>query len=128
MGAFEFINGAAIVVVPDMLDFGELLPGESRTASLHIANGGMGMLSGEVAGVQTPFTALDSAHYVIAAGTGMPMRFCFSPLWEDTYSNTVAFSGGCGAQAVLTGSAIPEPAVALALASAAIIRARRALL
>jgi hypothetical protein len=109
MGAYEFIGGSAIVVIPSVVNFGTLVVDEASTASVSIINGGSGVLTGAVSGVQAPFSLLGTSAYVLPDGAGTGITFMFAPSSIGVFSNVVACSGGGGTTVLLTGAAVPEP-------------------
>lgn len=98
-----------IIDAPAVCDFGDVLIGETHTQVVHVANSGLGVVTGEVTGVSAPFFIEPPAAYMIGTDAPAPLTFVFAPDVEGDYTNVVYLSGGGGAEMTLQGTAIPEP-------------------
>ncbi|MCX7847770.1 MAG: choice-of-anchor J domain-containing protein [bacterium] len=117
-----------VISAPSLLNFGDVLIGESTNLLLTISNVGFGMLTGQISAVNAPFGISGSAAYAIPAGHTSSHTLTFTPPAESSYTNVAVLTGGGGATVTLIGTGIPEPAVPVAacmLASALLRRAWR---
>jgi len=98
----------ANISVPDAIDFGELVSGDTRVLQLNVMNLGDNIVSGSISGISTPFSMANS-YYATAATTDV-INITFSPSAEENYSKTITLTGSGGnAQVLLTGTGVPEP-------------------
>jgi hypothetical protein len=132
VGAFEQNPVPLQTVMPNLLYFGELVPGESTNRNAVVSNIGFATLTGTVTSVLGPvFSVASVLPYVAGAQATDVVTFTFAPLIDGiTWTNFVQFVSNGGTNDVtLIGTGVPEPAALAALAAAitAVIRARRAL-
>jgi hypothetical protein len=127
LGAFEQNPVPLQTVMPNMLYFGELVPGESTNRGAIVGNMGFAALTGNVGNVLGPvFSVATPLPYIVAAGDTDLVTFTFAPITDGiTWTNYVKFvSNGGTNEVVLVGTGVPEPAAALA-AVFALLWARR---
>jgi len=99
----------AEIDVPQKLDFGEIVVGNSTTLQLEIMNVGSGVVSGAISSVTAPFS-LASDSYFATSETSDIINVTFSPSSEENYSETITLNGSGGnADVILTGTGVPEP-------------------
>ncbi len=114
-----------IISAPALLDFGDVIVGETGGVDLVVGNIGVGVLTGETTGVTAPFGVLGAAGYGIPAGASVTQNLVFTPPLELAYTNTAVLTGGGGATVILVGVGIPEPAFAFGLLGVALLTRRR---
>jgi len=119
------ILAGPVISAPSVLDFGEVVIGESTNLPLVIGNVGIGVLSGEITAVSAPFGISGTDSYAIPAGGDATHSLTFAPSVEGVYTNTATLTGGGGATVTLMGMGIPEPALWLAGVLACALAFRR---
>lgn len=108
------ILAGPVISAPNMLNFGEVVIGDTTNLPLVIGNVGIGVLSGEITSVSAPFSVVGLADYTIPAGTSSTHMLSFTPAVEGVFTNVATLTGGGGATVTLIGTGIPEPALWLA--------------
>jgi hypothetical protein len=107
-GAFEFRStlstNAELRVTPSSLDFGVIAAGASNDLRLTVQNVGGGLLSG-AATVSTPFSILSGATYSLGSNQSQVVTIRYQPTQAGNQSQTIAFTGGGGGVASLSGAA-----------------------
>jgi len=109
IGAYEFFGEAIIQVSPPVWDFGDVAIGDTEVLMAFVNNVGTLTLTGDVTNVNVPFSVFGPSHYELNPLNSTSVVFHFTPVAEVTSSNTVTFTGGGGANVLLTGTGIPEP-------------------
>jgi hypothetical protein len=119
------IGSTPIISAPTLVTFPDTLIGDVATQSFSIANIGVDVLTGIIAGVHLPFS-VGPTNYIVPAGTNVTVTALFAPIIEGIETNVLKLSGGGGTYVTLRGDGVPEPAMlaALALCLAAGIRRR----
>ncbi len=115
-----------VISAPSMLDFGEVVIGDSTNLPLPISNIGSGVLSGQITAVSAPFSVMGADSYAIPSGATSIHTIVFAPSAEESYTNVITLTGGGDATVVLIGAGIPEPVACLLLAAGIAWRAHRA--
>ncbi len=100
-----------IEVTPDALDFGTVNAGSVVERAFTVRNTGSGVLSGS-ASTAAPFSIPSQSSYSLSAGASATVSVRFSPAAAGSFSGTVSFAGGGGAQKVVTGVALPPAMLA----------------
>jgi hypothetical protein len=95
-----------ISVAPTNLAFGAIVTGSTTSQVFTVQNVGAGVLSGS-ATVAAPFSIASGGSYSLAAGQRQTVVVGYSPIVAGSNFAVVSFSGGGGATAGVTGSAIP---------------------
>ena len=103
------LSGAHIRVSANLLDFGDVIIGNSTQLTLNVENVGNEMLDGSVSGISNPFSVVSGIPYALDAMSNVDVVFNFEPYEEESYAQSAALTGGGGAQVDLTGTGIPEP-------------------
>ena len=109
MGAHELVFEAIIKVTPSVLDFGEVIAGESSNLFLNVENIGTELLTGNDTNTHLPFSDNGFGGYSLAPTISTNILFTFHPLLEGDYTNEVICTGGGDASVLLIGTAVPEP-------------------
>jgi len=117
MGAYEYVSGPVIAVMPLMLNFGELPLLQGTNRSVDVSNAGLGVLTGQIQNVLAPFSLAPGspAEYVLPMGAATSVTFRFAPTDVGLFSNLVTCTGGGDAVVTLLGEGVPEPALTLLL-------------
>ena len=118
-GATAAVNGIAtlaalpvISVSPPLQSFGSLAVGATADATFTVQNVGSGTLSG-AASVAAPFSVVSGSPYSLGAGQSQSVTARYTPTAPGTNTQAVAFTGGSGATATVSGIAtVPAPWVA----------------
>jgi hypothetical protein len=118
------LGAGPIISAPAMLNFGDVMIGETCGINMVVGNIGVGDLVGATT-VTSPFAVVGAAGYTIAAGASVTQNLIFVPPLEIAYSNTAVLTGGGGATVTLLGVGIPEPALLLGVLGAALLARRR---
>ena len=93
-----------------LLDFGEVVAGQTKTFKLPVFNFGAGTVSGIVTGADAQFNFLSGSNYFAKSESPDFVNISFSPPFEEEYSNTVFLTGSGGStQVELKGIGVPEP-------------------
>ncbi len=94
----------------DLIDFGEVVAGQTITFKLPIFNFGAGTVSGIVTGADAQFELLSGKNYSAKSESPDFLNISFTPPFEEQYSNTVYLTGtGGNLQIELKGLGVPEP-------------------
>ena len=99
-------NGPVILVAPGSMSYGVVLTGTSVTNSITVQNMGTGTLSGS-ASVGAPFRVVSGGSYSLGSGQTQLVMVAFSPQVASNYVQSVAFTGGGGTNAVVSGNTLP---------------------
>lgn len=111
MGAYEMDPAPIQVVLPALIDFGDVVVGESAHQNILVANIGNGELNGSVLYVPVPTFTVTPDSYITPGLNSTNLLVTFNPTVEFTWSQTVVFASNGGTQdVVLVGNGIPEPA------------------
>jgi len=121
----DITEPTTIAVVPNVLNFGDVMLDKAVTSGVFVINIGAATLTGSVSNVVTPFDIASGSPYSIAAGATGEVRVAFAPTAEGHYTNTVTLSGGGGATLRLIGIGVPEPALLAGLGMLAWLLRRR---
>ncbi|MBN1673048.1 MAG: choice-of-anchor D domain-containing protein [Kiritimatiellae bacterium] len=92
-----------IAVWPDAEDFGQVLLTEHADRVFVVQNAGGFVLAGN-ASVPAPFSIVTNGTYSLLGGESRQVVVRFSPAAQQSYSNTVTFTGGGGAAAAVAGT------------------------
>ncbi len=107
---FEKTSADPKISTINLLDFGEVVAGQSKTVYLPIFNIGAGIVSGEISGISSSFSFSDGSNYSAQSESPDFINIEFAPLVEGDFSNTVTLDGSGGSEKVeLKGTGIPEP-------------------
>ncbi|MCK5852784.1 hypothetical protein KAH27_07120 [bacterium] len=111
IGAYEYgsVSTPYICLNTDIIDFGGTIIMSENVQTVTVQNVGAGTLSGEVTNVSLPFSVTSGIPYSMEESEETLVIFSFSPTGNGTFSNSVVFTGGGDATALLIGTAIPEP-------------------
>ena len=96
------VGAPSLSVVPGSLDFGTVTIGQVVELSFRVKNGGSGILTGN-ASTAAPFQVVLGSAYSLAANEEQSVTIRFTPTTEAAVNGTVAFSGGGGAVAAVSG-------------------------
>ncbi|HEU4344218.1 MAG TPA: S8 family serine peptidase [Candidatus Binatia bacterium] len=91
-----------ISISPSSLDFGRVTRGRTANKSISVKNVGGGLLTGN-ATTNSPFSIVSGGSYSLKAGQSQTVTVRFSPSSVATFVGNVAFTGGGGASATVTG-------------------------
>jgi hypothetical protein len=108
IGAFEYGSGglttnAVLSVSPSGLSFGSVTVGTTNDLTFTVRNAGGGTLAG-TASVAAPFSVLAGGTYSLSSNQSQPITVRYIPIGVGTSSQTVSFTGGGGAMAMVSGS------------------------
>jgi len=110
MGAYEQDPAPVQVVMPLVLDFGDVVVGESAALPVMVMNTGNSLLSGTVQFVPAPVFSANPSAYSVPAQESSNVVVTFSPLVEYRWTQTIVFaSNGGSTNVTLIGTGIPEP-------------------
>ncbi|MCK4982059.1 MAG: hypothetical protein KAS17_03995, partial [Victivallaceae bacterium] len=113
---YELTAPDPVIETIDLLDFSELVAGETKTMQLPVFNVGAGTVSGEVSGIIAPFSLLSGSDYFAQSESPDFVNITYSPLIEGDFSTVVSLIGSGGnAQVTLLGTAVPEGGLLFAL-------------
>lgn len=113
MGAYEQDPAPVQVLHPTVLDFGDVVVGDSAQLPVNVANVGNSILTGAVNFVPVPIFTVNPASYVIAPQVTTNVVVTFSPPMEYRWTQAVVFaSNGGSTNVTLIGTGIPEPLAA----------------
>jgi len=116
MGAYELDPAPVISVTPTILDFGDVVVGDSTNLPLLVRNSGNSTLTGVVNNVPTPIFTVAPGAYVLAPTASTNAIVTFDPPVEYRWTQTIFLASNGGTTDVtLIGTGIPEPAVAVML-------------
>jgi len=108
MGAFE--NFARIIVSKSVLDFDELVTGESSNLVLTVKNNGTAYFEGSVSNLMNPpFSDNGFGTYSFVPGDQTNITFTFAPVVVGFFTNEITCTGGGNINVKLIGTAVPEP-------------------
>ncbi len=96
--------------VDALLDFGEVIPGNSKIMQLEVRNDGGSFVSGNISPVSAPFNLTN--YYYATALTSDNINVDFSPTIEGSFTNNITLTGtgnGGNANVIIFGTGIPEP-------------------
>ena len=94
----------------DLIDFGDVVAGQTITFKLPIFNFGAGTVSGIVSGADAQFQFLSGSNYFAQSESPDFLNISFTPPFEEEYSNTVYLTGSGGNELIeLKGIGVPEP-------------------
>ena len=113
IGAYEVAGvqqPAAISVTPASQDFGTIAVSATADRTFTVQNTGGGTLTGS-ASATTLFSVVSGGFYNLTAGQSQIVTVRYSPTAAGTNNQDVIFSGGAGAGAALTGTAVAPPVV-----------------
>jgi len=111
MGAYEMNPTPLQLVSPTLLNFGDVMAGESTQLLVHIASRSSSVLSGAVMYVPVPIFTVTPSSYVVPGLTSIAATVTFAPPLVFVWTQTVVFASNGGSQdVVLTGRGLPEPA------------------
>jgi hypothetical protein len=112
MGASDFtplpkqstfaLTNPLILVSPAKFDFGSVAIGEAATEEFLVENIGRGKLVGTVS-VPAPFKIISDRNYSLKEKEIQVVTVAYTPRRYGTNTATVAFTGGGGARATVTG-------------------------
>ena len=105
-GAGTLFTFPIIMVSPQRLNFGAVPAGGSATNTLLVQNVGGGRLVGK-AKVAPPFKIISGADYNLKPDSVQVVTITYSPSGARKDSQTVTFTGGNGARAIVTGHLVP---------------------
>jgi hypothetical protein len=98
----------AISVNPLTQSFGSLLVGTTSDRAFTVLNTGSGTLSGS-ASVPAPFAIISGNSYSLAPGQSQAVTVRYAPTTAGSTTQTVLFTGGPGANAMVSGAATNAP-------------------
>jgi hypothetical protein len=112
-GASATVSGTAtnfpvIQISTANVAYGSTYVGMSVTNNFKVQNVGTGTLNG-TASVGAPFSILSGGTYSLGAGQSQTVVVVFSPRTVGSYNQSVAFTGGNGASATVSGIATEVP-------------------
>jgi len=111
IGAYEFsTTGACIAVTERLIDFGDVLVGDTATNAVRVVSLGDEPVVGMATNVFPPFATVAGAEYTVLSDAYHDVTLAFSPPTEGTHSNVIVLLGGGDEHVVLTGIGVPEPA------------------
>lgn len=112
MGAYEQDPAAIQIVDPTILDFGDVVVGDSATLPVSVMNTGNSGLTGTVNFVPAPIFTVHPGNYTVAPLQATNVLVTFSPPVEYHWTQVVQFaSNGGSTNVTLIGTGIPEPMV-----------------
>jgi hypothetical protein len=114
MGAYEVSAGQGVLVsvTPSSQNFGSISEGATSNLTFTVKNTGSSTLSG-TATVAPPFQIASGGTYSLAANQSQTVTVSYTPTTSGIYQQTVTFSGGGGATATVSGTALPPPPTGL---------------
>lgn len=126
MGAYEMDPAPIQLVTPTVLDFGEVVVGDSVSQLIQVRNTGNTSVNGTVLYVPIPIFTITPSAYTVPPLDATNLTATFSPPVEFAWTQTVICASNGGTQdVVLIGTGIPEPAMlALLLAILPALRRR----
>ena len=98
-----------IISVTLTQDFGSVDLYVTSSVPLVVGNIGIGVLSGSVFNVSSPFFISGETNYFIPASSNITLNTYFVSDSEGDFLHNVQLTGGGGKTVVFTGNAIPEP-------------------
>jgi hypothetical protein len=101
-------GSASITVTPSTQNCGTILVGTTADVSFVVQNNGSTSVSGN-ATVPAPFSIVSGGTYSLGSGESQTVAVRYSPTIVGTDSQTITFTGGSGATAGVSGSAIAAP-------------------
>ncbi|MCX7848183.1 MAG: hypothetical protein N2595_09180, partial [bacterium] len=116
MGAYEQDPAPVQVVHPVVLDFGDVVIGDSSNLAVSVVNAGNSALNGAVNFVPVPTFSVSPGTYTITPQAATNVVVTFSPAIEYRWTQTVQFaSNGGNTNVTLIGTGIPEPAIGMVI-------------
>jgi len=97
------VNRARIEATPAALDFGQVQVGQTGALAVTVKNTGQDALLGSAVGLAAPFAVLGAADYNLAGGASTTINVRFAPTLPGGFADTLALSGGGGAQVAVSG-------------------------
>ncbi len=114
IGAYEYGSGGSstnpvISVSPGSLDFGLMAAGATNYLTFTVKNAGVGTLIGTSSVPTGAFSIISGAVYTLTSGQSSSVTVQFSPTVAGAINQTVTFTGGDGATAIVSGVAVSPP-------------------
>ncbi len=109
--SLDLFSSPLLVVAPSRIDFGSAPAGTTLTNTFLIENVGAGRLVGK-ASVAPPFKITEGASYSLAANEAQIVSITYTPGRAGHDTQTVRFTGGHGAKAIVTGARLGAPQAA----------------
>jgi hypothetical protein len=106
-GAYEYApltTNAAVSISPSTLGFGLVQTNMTRDLTMTVQNAGVSTLVGN-ASVAAPFSIISGASYSLSANQSQAVTVRYSPTIAGSNSQTITFTGGGGATALVSGIA-----------------------
>jgi hypothetical protein len=116
VGAYELASGsgALVSVTPSSQNFGSITAGGTSNLTFTVKNAGSSTLSG-TATVPPPFQIASGGTYTLGANQSQVVTVMYAPANSGVDSQTVTFTGGGGATATVSGTALPTPPTGLSV-------------
>lgn len=95
-----------VAIAPNRWDYGSVAVGAINDLAFTVRNMGGGSLAGVVS-VPAPFSIVGNAGYALESNASQIITVRYAPIQVGENSQTVTFTGGGGARALVTGSAGP---------------------
>ena len=99
-------------LTPTSQSFGSITSGTTADRSFTVQNSGGGTLSGSASAV-APFSVLSGSPYSLGAGLSQTVTVRYSPVSAGTNSQNMAFTGGAGVVATVSGVAVSLPSISI---------------
>jgi len=113
---YETATAEPEIYTLDLLDFGEVAAGQTKTFKLPIFNFGAGTVSGIVTGADSQFEFLNGSNYFAKSESPDFLNISFTPEFEEEYSNIVFLTGSGGTMQVeLKGLGVPEGGIVFSI-------------
>lgn len=120
MGAYEYsstsVSSPVASVTPSTQNFGTIPVGTSSNLNFTVKNVGGSTLTG-TASVPLPFKLIAGGTYSLNAGQSQTVTVSYAPLSSEVDSQSVTFTGGGGATASVSGTAVPPAPTGLHVVS-----------
>jgi len=116
MGAYEAsaASGALLTVSPGSQNFGTMTAGATSNLTFTVKNSGTTTLSG-TATVSPPFQIASGGTYSLGANQSQLVAVLYAPTNSGVANQAVTFTGGGGASAIVSGTALPKPPTGLSV-------------
>jgi predicted outer membrane repeat protein len=112
MGAYEQDPAPVLFVAPTLLDFGDVVLGDTSNLLVGLKNIGNSMLTGTVNFVPAPIFTVTPGSYGVPPFATTNVIVSFTPPLEFHWTQTIMFAGNGGdVPVLLIGTGIPEPAL-----------------
>jgi len=122
MGAYE-LDPAPVQSVTPLLDFGDVIVGDTSNMPARVDNLGYSTLNGTVNFVPIPIFTAAPASYSVPPLDATDVTITFAPPTEYYWTQTVVFASNGGTQSVvLVGTGIPEPCLMFLIGLIGVIR------